>query len=58
MLKLVLGLLTYKQQNKDLYDKDLTKYPDGFKTMEESVSFMGDLKDMVWFNFLLFVTYF
>ena len=58
MLKMLFGLLAYKRKNRKLYDKDLTHYPDGCKTLEESISFMGKLKDQTWDTFLLFITYF
>ena len=58
MLKMIFGLLNYKKNNRDLYDKDLTRYPEGYRTLEESVSFMGKLKEQTWSTFLLFITYF
>ena len=58
MLKMIFGLLNYKKNNRDLYDKDLTRYPEGYRILEESVSFMGKLKEQTWSTFLLFITYF
>lgn len=58
MLKLVIGLLTYKIKNKKLYNEDLSKYPEGMKTLEGTLDFLGPLKGTIWNTFMMFISYF
>ena len=58
MIKMVIGLLTYKLKNKKYYDKDLTKYPEGQKIVYDSLEFLGDLRGLVWSLWMMMVSFF
>ena len=58
MIKMLIGLLTYKIKNRKLFSEDLSKYPDGMEKLHGTLDFMGDLKEVLWGNFILFLSYF
>lgn len=58
MIKLVIGLLTYKIKNRKYYNEDLSTYPEGQKKMYDSLAFLGDLRDMVWSLWMMMVAFF
>ena len=58
MIKLVIGLLTYKLKNRKYYKEDFTVYPKGRDKLYDSLEFLGDLRGTIWSLWMMMVSFF
>ena len=50
--------MDFVNAHQDLFDKDLSTYPEGFMALRDTLGFLGPAQDVMYGTFLLFLTMF